>query len=408
MSAPVVPRTSTLRPEWSTFNISETGMFVSGSPLLRPGSVVDVGITLGPSLEITSRVEVVWTRGQPDASRNRPAGMGMRFLGIDARMHAELRAYLAQLPTRQGNTAAQVAKTVVEARPPPPPPPADVSRAVQKGAKLGRYTIVDRIGSGGMGDVFLAEHTLLGRRVALKLLKEEHVHDRAALRRLYDEARLVNQISHDSIVQITDLVVEDAYVFIVMELLVGQNLSEVLLRGGPLPLSRIVPIGQQICSVLDAVHRAGIVHRDLKPQNIMLVRHTLAPDFVKLLDFGIAKLRSAMAPDGPETMAGEVVGSPGYTAPEQLNGGPVDARTDIYSLGGVLFAMLTAQLPFKASGWAEMVVRQMQEPPRPPSSVIGKGVPKVLDELVVRCLDRDPNKRPASAAEVAAVLRQVG
>jgi tRNA A-37 threonylcarbamoyl transferase component Bud32 len=419
--APVVQRAAPKPANWSTLNISETGMFVSGVPLLRPGAEVDVSIVLpsdeGPNLEITSRVQVVWTRQRAESSRTRPPGMGMRFLGIDAKTEAALKAYLAQLPTSQNTTPAPTA--AVETPPPapvevraipiaaPPPPAREVARAVQKGDKLGAYTIVDRIGAGGMGDVYLAEHTLLGRRVALKLLKDEHVHDRVALRRFYDEARLVNQISHDNIVQITDLVVGDDQVFIVMELLVGTNLSQELLRNGPMPLSRIKAIGKQLCSALDAVHQAGIVHRDLKPQNIMLVRYAGTPDFVKLLDFGIAKLRRGAELDGPRTLAGEVIGSPGYMAPEQLLGEPVDARTDIYSLGVVLFAMITGQLPFKASGWAEMILRQIQDAPRAPSTVTDKKVPKALDNIVVRCLDKNPNNRPGTASAIATVLQHL-
>ncbi len=452
--APVMPRAAIERPDWSAINISETGMFVSGAPLLRPGSVVDVDIVLpgafGPSLEITSRVQVVWTRAPTDSTRNRPAGMGMRFLGIDARVQADLKAYLDELSMHQSNAQPRWSMVAVETPqplpvassfiglPPPsealtakaitlpvplpvasvvapnaaaataPPPPPEASRPVQKGDELGRYTIVDRIGSGGMGDVFLAQHTMLGRRVALKLLKDQHVHDHAALRRFYDEARLVNQISHDNIVQITDLVVGEEHVFIVMELLVGQTLSEDIRQNGPLPLSRIVVIGKQLCGALDAVHRAGIVHRDLKPQNVMLVQHAGSPDFVKLLDFGIAKLRKGAALDGPRTLVGEVVGTPGYMAPEQLLGEAVDARSDIYSLGVVLFVMLTGQLPFKASGWAEMLLRQVKEAPQPPSAALGRALPRALDNMVVRCLDRNPNNRPASASAVATVLQHLG
>ncbi|MEZ0312077.1 MAG: protein kinase [Myxococcota bacterium] len=421
--APVVPRNAAQRPSWSTVNISETGLFVSGVPLLRPGAEVDVDIvlpsTLGPSLEITSRVQVVWTRERSESSRNRPPGMGMRFLGIDPRLQAELKAYVAELSTQQGGSRPRNPMAARETPPPPPfeastppvavppPPPREVSRTVKKGDTLGRYTILDRIGAGGMGEVFLAQHTALGRRVAVKVLKDEHAHDPAALRRFYDEARLVNQISHDNIVQITDLVVGEDHAFIVMELLVGPNLSQELLRKGPLPLSRIVVIGQQLCSALDAVHRAGIVHRDLKLQNIMLVNLAGTPDFVKLLDFGIAKLRRGAPVDRPQTVAGEVVGSPGFMAPEQLMGEPVDARTDIYSLGVVMFAMLTGQLPFKASGWAEMIVRQIQDTPRPPSTVAGIAVPKTLDNMVVRCLDRNPNNRPGSALAIATVLQHL-
>lgn len=443
--APVVPRDAQQRPDWNAINISESGMFVSGAPLLKPGSVIDVDIVLpgafGPSLEITSRVQVVWARAPADATRNRPSGMGMRFVAIDAPVHAELKSYLDELSTHQSNTpprwsmvaaetpppmratssapllvpatkvitepALPVARRAAPAPAPPPPPAAELPRIVRKGDTLGRYTIVDRIGSGGMGDVYLAEHTTLGRKVALKRLQEQHVHDRAALRRFYDEARLVNQISHDNIVQMTDLVVGDDHVFIVMELLVGHTLSEELAKGKPMPLSRIKVIGQQLCGALDAVHHAGIVHRDLKPGNIMLVNRGGNADFVKLLDFGIAKLRADTFFEDQNTKVGEVVGTPGYMAPEQLMGEPVDTRSDIYSLGVVLFALVTGQLPFKATSWADMVVRQLRDAPKPPSAIVGSAVPKPLDNIILRCLDKNPNYRPASASQIGAVLQHL-
>lgn len=462
--APVVPRNATERPDWRAVNISETGMFVSGAPLLQPGSVFDVDIVLpgayGPSLEITSRVQVVWSRGPADASRNRPTGMGMRFVDIQAPMQAELNAYLEELSNHQTNTQPQWSMVAVETPPPlkavaspavllpstkvvtekavavpvvlqtrpivaplpgatppppppatapiaarpPPPPPVALPRVIKKGDTLGRYTIVDRIGSGGMGDVFLAQHTTLGRKVALKLLQEQHVHDRAALRRFYDEARLVNQISHDNIVEITDLVVGDDHTFIVMELLQGHTLSDELGRGGPMPLSRIKVIGDQLCGALDAVHRAGIVHRDLKPQNIMLIARGKNPDFVKLLDFGIAKLRQDAVFDGTQTKAGEVVGTPGFIAPEHLLGEPVDSRSDIYSLGVILYAMVTGQMPFQAASWAEMMMAQVTRSPRPPSAAVGSAIPKPLENIIMRCLDKNPNNRPANAMSIATVL----
>jgi serine/threonine-protein kinase len=141
----------------------------------------------------------------------------------------------------------------------------------------------------------------------------------------------------------------------------------------------------------------------------MLVRSAGTPDFVKLLDFGIAKLRVETTLDGgPRTMVGEVIGTPGYMAPEQLMAEPVDARSDIYSLGVVLFVMVTGELPFKASGWGEMILRQVSEAPRPPSALVGKDVPKALDNMILRCLDRNPNNRPASASAIATVLQHLG
>jgi serine/threonine-protein kinase len=216
----------------------------------------------------------------------------------------------------------------------------------------------------------------------------------------------VNQIHHDNIVQITDLVVGDDYMFIVMELLVGTTLSAELGRHGPMPLSRIALIGRQLCSALAAVHQAGIVHRDLKPGNIMLVNRGGNPDFVKLLDFGIAKLREESF-EGPRTLTGQVVGTPGFMAPEQLLGEPVDARSDLYSLGVVLFGMLTGQMPHVAATWTEMMLCQIRDKPRTPEAVLGKEVPQALANVIMQCLERDPLKRPNSEAEVAAALQRL-
>lgn len=397
--APVTLQAAPERLDWHATNISATGMFVSGDLLLDAGSELDVSILLpgGPkgTCAIASRVEVVWSRDAANASPNRPAGMGMRFLDIDAPMERELSAYLAELEAQQTKRKTSVPKAS------PPPPPVELSRDVKKGETMGRYSILDLIGTGGMGDVFLAEHKTLGRRVALKRLQEQHVHDRAAVRRFYDEARLVNQISHENIVEMTDLVVGDDHVFIVMELLEGRTIHDAIGREAPMPLSRIARIALQLCDALDACHRSGIVHRDLKPANIMLVNRLGNPDYVKLLDFGIAKLREETSEGAP----GQVAGTPGFMAPEQLLGNPVDTRADLYSLGVVLFAMLTAQMPFVAAKPMDMMLAQVRDKPRTPSEVLGRPVPPELEALIMRCLERNPQNRPSSVTEIAAVLR---
>lgn len=394
-------------PRWRTLNVSASGMFLTGPMLLEAGTELDVVVALpvafGETLDLKCRVEVVWKRDPADASPSRPSGMGVRFLRVDPRAIAKYLGALAAYRNKKNPPPAPVnpssAITVIPtASPAPMPPP----RQLQPGEQLGRYTIVNRLGQGGTGDVYLAEHTSLGRRVALKRLQEQHLQDRSAVRRFYDEARLVNQIQHDNIVQITDLVVSDAHTFIVMELLAGRTLEQELAPRSPLALSRIRSIGAQLCAALAAVHRAGIVHRDLKPGNIMLVNRRSTPDFVKLLDFGIAKLRdeSHEGPRGPE----QVIGTPGFMAPEQLLGQPVDALADVYSLGVVLFAMLTGQTPFTAPTPMEVMLRQVRENPIAPSTMTTHPIPAALEAAVLRCLERDPTKRPPHISAVADAL----
>ena len=243
----------------------------------------------------------------------------------------------------------------------------DMNHQLTPGAELGSYRIVKLLGEGGMGRVYVAEHIRLGRRVAMKMLRQEFAANPVAVSRFFAEARAVNRISHEHLVEITDFFENPGGEnYFIMEPLKGDDLGKHLLRGGALPVARAVDIAHQTASVLAAVHAAGIVHRDLKPDNIFLVERASRPDFVKLLDFGVAKLSDAH--NGIKlktTSAGAVIGTPEYMSPEQAGGLPVDHRTDIYALRVIMYEVLSGRLPFQGKSFGEMVIKHMTVAPKP-------------------------------------------
>ncbi|MGA9526329.1 MAG: serine/threonine-protein kinase, partial [Myxococcaceae bacterium] len=293
------------------------------------------------------------------------------------------------------------------------------------GDQVGRYTLLEPVGEGAMGRVFLARHTRLGRTVALKLLKPEHSQNRDQVERFVREARAVNRIRNEHIVEIFDLVDEPVgqhgrRVYCVMELLKGRTLGELMLRG-PVPLVRGLDIMRQVASALDAAHRAGVVHRDIKPDNIFISEKAGA-DFVKVVDFGVAKLRGAADPasapaaakerveGGPgETAAGVLVGTPAYMSPEQIVGRDVDPRLDIYACGVVLYRLLCGSLPFEAPDFEVLLQRILDEAPKPlPSKTRSEEpIPPELAALVDACLAKSPDARPASMSELRAALDRI-
>jgi serine/threonine protein kinase len=302
----------------------------------------------------------------------------------------------------------QTASSTAAARSEQKARPGPVKERLEPGSRLGAYEIKRWLGAGGTGDVYLAEHVRLGRRVAIKRLRSEMARDRKALRRFFDEARAVNRIRHRNIVEITDLTSDGRDVYCVMELLEGTTLAALEYRGG-MHLNRVLDIAIQICDALAAVHAAGIVHRDLKPQNVILVEHRGQKDRVKLLDFGIAKLRDIDRQLSGDTTGNVALGTPGYMAPEQLLGGHVDHRADLYALGVILYQMATGTNPFIADTWGQAVVKHATEVPARPSRLPGAGrkLPAELEELILRCLEKTPQKRPKSATEVGAVLERL-
>ena len=286
---------------------------------------------------------------------------------------------------------------------------AGAEERLDAGQVLGSYRIVKWLGSGGMGDVYLAEHTQLGRKVAIKRLRSEYAKNSRALQRFFDEARAVNRIQHDNIVQITDFSGEGEHVYCVMEFLEGKTLAQLQLDKKIIPLEQALRIATQVCEALDVVHKAGVIHRDLKPQNIMLIEQGGSSDFVKLLDFGVAKLKNPEGEASLESTGSTLLGTPGYMSPEQLLGNPVDHRADIYALGVILYQMTTGTNPFVADTWGQAVVKHATHVPPKPNELGGPAprLPNQLESLILRCLEKDPDQRPQTVAEVALSLRQL-
>ena len=289
---------------------------------------------------------------------------------------------------------------------PPTASPGPSGASFDVGTALGQYQLIQLLGEGGMGRVFLAEHMKLGRRVAIKLLRPEFAYQPEAVQRFFGEARVVNRINHEHIVEIVDFVDgEGAEKYYVMELLRGQSLRELLDREGALSLARTLHLAEQICDTLAAVHSANVVHRDLKPDNVFLVERAGQKDFVKLLDFGVAKLLDGQSPAtspkrNNQTAAGGLLGTPEYMAPEQLSGKPVDARSDIYSLGIMLFELLTGRKPFLAESFGETVVKHLTEAPPHPNQFAKIPLPTAIDALILKCLQKHPAERPQSMLEL--------
>ena len=288
---------------------------------------------------------------------------------------------------------------------------ADTARAYPVGAVLGSYRLLQEIGAGGMGRVFVAEHVRLERRVALKVLRSEYSGNLEAVKRFFDEAHAVNCISHENIIEISDFV-ESRHgpSFYIMELLHGADLRNIQEQEGILPLERILRIGVQICSGLGAAHAAGIVHRDLKPDNIFLIERGGQRDFVKLLDFGVAKLMNATVDEAAtfQSTVGMVVGTPDYMAPEQALGHPVNHLADIYATGVILYEMVAGRRPFIASSAREVMVQHLTVMPCRPSTLNPAGaIPEKLEELILACLAKEASDRPQSMGEVEQRLRQI-
>jgi serine/threonine-protein kinase len=276
------------------------------------------------------------------------------------------------------------------------------------GAILGKYRLVSKLGEGGMGTVYLAEHTMLGSLAAVKVLLPHHVSDPAVVQRFFNEARAASAIRHMGIVDIFDVGrLADGTSFIVMEVLRGENLAQRLRRGG-LTLTQVVSVVAQVASALAAAHRAGVVHRDLKPDNIFLIDDRGAPAGVrvKLLDFGVAKLTGARDPQ-LRTAIGVVLGTPDYMAPEQVRGdGHVDHRADLYALGCLMFRLLVGRPPFTGD-LADVMRAHVCEPP-PSMRMIDPRLPAELDLIVGRLLAKDPAARPSSAEDVVTALGDLG
>jgi serine/threonine protein kinase len=271
-----------------------------------------------------------------------------------------------------------------------------------------RYRIVERIGSGGMGSVYLAEHIAIDKPVAIKVLGQEFTHRERLVQRFLQEARTASRIRHEHIVDITDFgYVRDGVPFFAMEYLEGCTLAERIRAEGRLPWPRARRIFLQICTALQAAHREGVVHRDMKPDNVFLVERSGEPDFVKVLDFGIAKLLTEEADRGL-TQTGAVIGTAAYMSPEQAQSLDVDPRTDVYSAGIILYQMLTGRVPFEADGFLGILAKHLTE--RPPSLraiAPDARIPVAVEREVLKALRKQREERHGSAGELAEALASI-
>jgi eukaryotic-like serine/threonine-protein kinase len=283
--------------------------------------------------------------------------------------------------------------------------------AIQVGQRLGPYEILSAVGAGGMGEVYRARDTRLDRIVAIKVLPD-HLADKPDLRERFErEARTVASLNHPHICTLYDIGHQDGIDFLVMEYLEGQTLAE-RLKKGPLPIEQVLQYAIEISDALDKAHRKGITHRDLKPGNIMLTKSG-----TKLLDFGLAKLKQEVAPanvqlsqlptaNDPLTVQGTIVGTLQYMAPEQLEGREMDARTDIFAFGVVVYEMATAKKAFEGKSQASLIAAILEHEPTPMSS-LQPMTPPALDRVVKKCLAKEPERRWQDASDLTDELRWI-
>lgn len=270
------------------------------------------------------------------------------------------------------------------------------------GTSIGDFRVVKKLGLGGMGVVYEGRSTA-GRQVAIKVLKPELALDVEYVNRLMNEARAVASLHHPGIVEVLSVgTLSNGRPYLVMEHLAGQSVEEWAVEHAPLPIDEVRSLGAQICSILTAVHGQGIVHRDLKGDNMVWVQSAHGPPKVKLLDFGIAKISKPGAMM-METHSSRMVGTPAVMSPEQIRAEAITARTDLYSLGAVLYRLLTRVYPFESPSMAEVLMKHLNETPADPRE-LRPDTPEPLAKLILKLLEKDPENRPENAAVVERAL----
>lgn len=282
-------------------------------------------------------------------------------------------------------------------------PPADGGDAWIGGIVDGRYRVIARIGAGGMGAVYRVEHVRMGKVAAMKVLHRELAGDSSAIKRFRREVEAVSRLNHPNIVQTFDFGYWQGLLYLIMEYVKGEDLGAILRSKGPMPFSRAAPLFAQVCSALDEAHHLAVIHRDMKPENIVCVRRR-RDEHAKVLDFGLAKLRERS--DLAEiTSKGSIIGSPHYMAPEQASSEPVDARSDIYSVGATLYRVLTGAYPFEGDSALAIAGKHLNETLVPPSRRAPQlDLPPEADAIVMRAMARNRQDRFASAAELRQAL----
>ncbi|MCA9686558.1 MAG: serine/threonine protein kinase, partial [Myxococcales bacterium] len=279
---------------------------------------------------------------------------------------------------------------------------------------LGRYTIIKRLGEGGMGTVYLGEHATIKKKFAVKVLSHEFAHKDDLRERFLQEARAASMISQENVVEITDFGdTPDGSVFFVMEFLQGEDLSDTVKSEGKLPWPRVKPIMLQICRALSAAHDAGIIHRDMKPENCYRIARGKNQDFIKVLDFGIAKVTSddGSTSEGGKglTRTGMIFGTPEYMSPEQAQGARPDHRVDVYAVGVIMYELLTGRVPFIADTFMGILTKHMFEVPEAPSAVAPDAdIPAEVEAIILKAMQKDRELRFASMVEFAEAIEAVG
>jgi serine/threonine protein kinase len=273
----------------------------------------------------------------------------------------------------------------------------------------GKYRLDERLGGGGMGTVYRATHLLIERPVAVKVLSQRFVGDETAQQRFQREARAAGRMHHPNAVTVTDFgTTEDGWLYIVMELLEGRTLRDLMAREAPLDPARAVSFMLQTCAAVGAAHDLKLIHRDLKPANIFIEQRPNMPAIVKVLDFGVAKFMVEEHEDedfNTLTQVGAIIGTPRYMSPEQCSGLGLTPASDVYSLGIILYEMLTGVVPFTAETPLALAMKQLTEAPQPPSEIV-PAIPAELERVVFHALAKNPTDRPQDANELRRELRE--
>ena len=272
-----------------------------------------------------------------------------------------------------------------------------------------KYIVEERLGAGGMGAVYRARHLSMDRPVAIKFLHQRFVEDEAARGRFQTEARAAVKLRHTNAVSVTDFGhTAEGWVYIVMELLEGRTLREILTREAPLETARAISLMLQTSAAVAAAHEAGIIHRDLKPSNILVTQSADQPAVVKVLDFGIATFTPDDDDDEDVTTlnhTNSVIGTPRYMSPEQYNGQELTPAADVYSLGVILYEMLTGMVPFSGSNPTEIAQKHANDQPHSPREIVA-AIPEEVERIVLMALEKEPSNRPANAGEFRQDLLQ--
>jgi serine/threonine-protein kinase len=286
---------------------------------------------------------------------------------------------------------------------------------VKRAREMGSYRLVEKLGQGGMGEVWRAEHRMLARAAAIKLIRPSAIgsgaHASEMMKRFEREAQATAALRSPHTIEVYDYgIAEDGTFHYVMELLEGFSLHALVQRFGPLPPARVAGFLRQACHSLAEAHAAGLVHRDVKPANLFVCRLGLDVDFVKVLDFGLVKMQGPQAAGREHlTVEGAFTGTPGFMAPEiALGVDRVDGRADLYALGCVAYWLLTGRLVFEGGSPMQSVLDHVRTAPEPPSARAAQPIPVGLERLVMQCLEKDPARRPASAAALARAIAALG